>query len=220
MKKVFATPTDLAFAAAQSFQALALEAITARGRFDVALAGGSTPKIIYQTLTTFELPWQQIHIFWGDERCVPPTDARSNYLMVQQALLEKILIPPANVHRMQGELEPAMAVQAYQQQLPIKQFDLIHLGLGTDGHTASLFPASPLEISDSVLSTFPTPNLEPQVPRISLGFSVINAARVKQIFVTGENKRPIFERLGNNEDLPIARVINAEWWFDQAAAID
>ena len=217
-RTIFADPQALAAAAAQAFATLALEAIAARGAFYVALAGGSTPKIIYEQLATLELPWAQIQLFFGDERCVPPADPRSNYAMVSAALLTKVQIPSRNIHRIQTELDIAQAIRLYQAELEPVVFDLVHLGIGSDGHTASLFPATlNLESAETVRQTFPTLGLEPQVPRISLGLGVINAARVKQFFVTGANKRPILERLGNGEDLPAARVLDAQWWLDEAA---
>jgi 6-phosphogluconolactonase len=217
--KVFPDAHSLAQAAVQSFVVQARDAIFARGQFCVALAGGSTPRQIYQQLAIQDLPWQQIHLFWGDERCVLPTDPRSNYRMVQEALLDHIDIPAPNIHRIQAELETTQAIADYQYQLETilgkaGQCDLVHLGIGTDGHTASLFPATP-NIAAPVLSSFPTAQLEPQVSRISLGLSVLNAARVKQFFVTGEGKRAIWRRLQAGEDLPAAKVQNPEWWLEQ-----
>ncbi len=270
---IFENPEILAVAAAQSFQELALEAITSRGRFNVALAGGSTPKVIYEKLATLPLPWAQIHLFWGDERLVPITDLRSNYRMVQEALLEKISIPPENVHQVDVRLElsreqafqvvmskyfltqddpegfpysskPLMYLEdakygqpfdplhpytdyifeqilnSYQAELEGVQFDLVHLGLGTDGHMASLFPATNLELNALAQLTFPTPELEPQVQRLSLSLQTINAALVKQFFVTGTSKKDILEQIRNGVDYPAAQVQNAQWWLDQAASTD
>ncbi len=245
---IFENPEALALAAVQSFRELALEAIEARGRFNVALAGGSTPKIIYEKLATLALPWENIHLFWGDERLVPHTDSKSNYRMVQEAMLEKISIPPENIHAVQMRLEPEMTnylpqkgdhkglpyknplaigdkplpftdnliekiLGAYAAELEKIQFDLVHLGLGTDGHTASIFPASNLETEQPVQITFPTAGLEPQVQRISLSLAKINAARVKQFFVTGKSKQAILQKISSGEDYPAARVENAMWWL-------
>ena len=214
---IFENPQNLAVAAAQSFQELAQAAIEARGRFNLALAGGSTPKIIYEKLVKLPLPWQKIHLFWGDERLVTHDNPNSNYLMIQEALLKKISIPPENVHCIQTELEPDAALSAYQTELEGIQFDLIHLGLGTDGHTASLFPATDLETTLSAQITFPTAGLEPQVQRISLSLQTINTALVKQFFVTGSSKKSILEEIRIGVDYPAARVQNAAWWLDQAA---
>jgi 6-phosphogluconolactonase len=213
---VFETPEALAVAAARSFQELALEAITARGRFNVALAGGSTPKIIYEQLATITLPWEQIHLYWGDDRCVLPNESDSNYQMVRTALLEKIQIPYKNIHRIKTEQNVFIALGEYSGEVKDIQFDLIHLGLGTDGHMASLFPATNLETTQSVQITFPTAGLEPQVQRISLSLHTINAALVKQFFVTGSSKQAILENIRNKADYPAARVTNAQWWLDEA----
>ncbi len=207
------------------FEQHALESIQARGRFCVALAGGSTPKAIYERLAKLELPWDKIHLFWGDERCVPPDDSRSNFAMVNAALLEQIQIPHENVHRMRGELGGTAGAAAYKAELeaifdgPIA-LDLIHLGLGPDGHTASLFPSTPdWDSLDPVRVTFPGPTLEPQVERISLGFAVLNAARAAHFFVTGANKAKIVSELWGGV-YPADHVYTPDtlWLFDTAAA--
>ena len=112
---------ELSRQAAEQFVALARQAIAAHGRFSVALSGGSTPKALYSTLATAEfnsqLEWRQVHLFWGDERCVPPDHAESNFRMVKESLLSKIVIPADNVHRMIGEFEPAAATAAYEMEL-------------------------------------------------------------------------------------------------------
>jgi 6-phosphogluconolactonase len=142
---------SLARAAAEHFVTLAAEAIAARGRFAVALAGGSTPRATYALLATEEfaarVDWSRVHVFWGDERCVPPDHPDSNYCMVREALLDKIPIPTENVHRIRGELSPDQAAVAYHEKLEAVlgangRFDLILLGMGADGHTASLFPGT------------------------------------------------------------------------------
>ena len=142
---------SLARAAAEHFVTLAAEAIAARGRFAVALAGGSTPRATYALLTTEEfaarVDWSRVHVFWGDERCVPPDHPDSNYRMVREALLDKIPIPTENVHRIRGELSPDQAAVAYHEKLEAvlganARFDLILLGMGANGHTASLFPGT------------------------------------------------------------------------------
>jgi 6-phosphogluconolactonase len=222
--RVFSTPEALATAAAESFNTLALEAVAARGRFTVALSGGSTPKIIYEHLAALEdVPWAKIHVFWGDERLVAPHDPRSNYAMANTALLDRVNLPSEHLHRVRGELEARAAVEDYARQLEEVfgtdiVFDLVHLGIGPDGHTASLFPVTPdLDSPETVRETFPTPGLEPQIPRVTLGLRVLNAARVKQFFVTGSSKKEILTRVWGGEDLPAARVIGAQWWLDEAA---
>ena len=130
---------------------LAAQAIGERGRFMVALSGGNTPRPIYARLASADyrerIAWSQTHIFFGDERCVPPDDARSNYRMARETLLDQVALPPENIHRIQGEIDPAQAALVYEQELQglfrtraLPSFDLICLGMGENGHTASLFP--------------------------------------------------------------------------------
>ena len=146
---------DLSERAAEEFVRLARQAIQLAGRFTVALSGGSTPKALYTLLAApgfaQQISWNRAHLFWGDERCVPPDHPESNYRMVEETLRSKIQIPHENVHRMAGEKAPQIAALEYEAELKgffelaegaLPRFDLILLGLGEDGHTASLFPGS------------------------------------------------------------------------------
>ena len=221
-RRVFSSVKDLYLNAAEDFKTRALRAIDSGGRFCAVLAGGSTPKGVYAALAQLEgVPWTGIHLFWGDERCVPPDHPDSNFGMARVTLLDQIVIPHENIHRIKGELGASAAVLEYQAQLELMfgglpTFDLIHLGLGFDGHTASLFPGqTTLERSDWVLAAFPNPDLTPQVARVTVGFTILNAARVVQFFVTGAGKADIFSKLGN--DLyPADRVrsLETQWWLD------
>jgi 6-phosphogluconolactonase len=145
----------LASRTAEEFCRLATESIAVQGRFTVALAGGSTPKAAYGLLASEtyrrQLQWEQIHVFWGDERHVPPDHADSNYSMAHEAMLSKVEIPAANIHRILSEKEAQQAADAYETTLrtffglakgELPCFDLILLGMGPDGHTASLFPGT------------------------------------------------------------------------------
>ena len=140
-------------AAAEQFVQLSTAAIAQRGWFAVALSGGSTPRPVYALLATEpwakRVDWSRIHVFWGDERCVPPADSYSNYRLAHEALLDHVPLSPANIHRIHGEDDPALAALAYEQELQsvfrtasVPAFDLIWLGLGDNGHTASLFPGT------------------------------------------------------------------------------
>ena len=145
---VLPDPIALAREAADRFVVLARSAIASQGRFTVALSGGSTPQLLYEQLVTQPIEWQHVHIFWGDERCVPPDHPDSNYGMAQRTLLSHIDIPAQNVHRLHGEIDPVQAAQHYEAELRAvfgtrPRFDLILLGMGTDAHTASLFPGTP-----------------------------------------------------------------------------
>jgi 6-phosphogluconolactonase len=142
--------------AAERFVASAVDAIRAHGRFHVALSGGRTPKSLYALLATdryaARVDWPRVHVFWGDERCVPPADPMSNYRMVRETLIDRVPLPAENVHRIRGEDDPVAAAAVYERELrhvlgtsagpptPDARFDLILLGMGDDGHTASLFP--------------------------------------------------------------------------------
>ena len=151
--EVFPTSESLTQAAAEQVVLLACEAIAARGRFAVALSGGSTPKALFALLASAPLAqrvdWPRVHVFWGDERCVPPDDPRSNFRMAHDALLGSVPLPERNIHRIHGEDDPAQAAAAYEQALrdffarPAEGFDLVLLGMGDEGHTASLFPGRP-----------------------------------------------------------------------------
>ena len=147
--QVLPAPAELAHAVAQDFVTQAEAAIAARGRFTIALTGGTTPREAYQVLGTEpyaeRVDWAQVLVFWGDERCVPPDHADSNFRMAREALLSRVPIPSANVHRMRGEDQPRAAAAAYEKliaEIVGPRFDLVHLGMGTDAHIASLFPNS------------------------------------------------------------------------------
>ncbi len=147
--RTLATLDELARAAAEDFVLLAQRCVADHGRFTVALTGGTTPRQTYQMIATDEyasrVDWLHVHVFWGDERCVPPTAEASNFRMAREALLDHVPLPPQNVHRIRGEAEPVAAASAYEQlvhEIVGENFDLIHLGMGTDAHIASLFPGS------------------------------------------------------------------------------
>jgi 6-phosphogluconolactonase len=148
---------DMAKRAARLLTRLARKAVRERGRFTIALSGGSTPRAFYERLAAHpfssEMPWRETHLFWGDERFVPPDHPESNYRMADEALISRVPIPPGNVHRMPGEkTDPQAAADAYEETLRRffgrtpsgwPSFDAALLGIGLDGHTASLFPGSP-----------------------------------------------------------------------------
>lgn len=198
---------ELNRSAAARFVSLANEASASSGRFAVAISGGSTPKALYSLLATpgfFErIPWPKVHLFWGDERCVPPDHPDSNYRMVRESLLSKINLAPENVHRMAGEKEPKTAAVEYEEQL-IKffrlsegappRFDLILLGLGEDGHTASLFPESDaLKETQRLVTTTYVPKLNAH--RLTLTLPVLNESAEIFFLVAGASKAAIVKEL-------------------------
>lgn len=187
-------------ALAESFAARAIEAVRARGRFSVALTGGSGPVQAYRLLGDEPLrsrvPWEGVHLFWGDERCVPPGHARSNFRMANDAFISRVPIPPANVHRMRGELPAAYGAEAYAQEMAaffgpgVPRLDLVHLGVGPDGHVASLFPFSePLRERERIVTT--NLHLPLGEPRITLTLPVLNAAARIELPVMGADKAEI-----------------------------
>lgn len=203
---------ELARKAAAQWVALAAARSESRGRFIVALSGGSTPKTLYSLLATAEfrerIDWNRVHLFWGDERCVPPDHPESNYRMIREALLSKIEIPPQNVHRMAGEKDPDTAAAEYEKDLrsffqttdPAPAFDLVLLGLGEDGHTASLFPGSAaLKETNRWVATAYVERLHAH--RLTLTLPVINAAAHVSFLVAGESKSAILKALlGKNSN--------------------
>jgi len=182
--------------AAELFIQIANKAMQTRGRFTVALAGGSTPKQMYALLTGADLDWSLIHIFWGDERCVPPNHPNSNYRMAAEAWLNHIPIPPGNLHRILGELPAEEAARVCEEELQrefmeaLPRFDLILLGLGEDGHTASLFPESPA-VHEAIHWTAAVHHRVPPHPlvdRVTLTPLVLNAADKVIFMVSGAEK--------------------------------
>jgi 6-phosphogluconolactonase len=229
-------PQALAEEAARRFAILAREAFAARGRFVVALSGGSTPKVLLRLLALppyrETLDWGRIHVAWGDERRVPPDDAQSNYRMAREALLAHVPIPVGNVRRMPAEnSDHEWAAADYEATLRTlfgdesPRFDLIHLGLGTEGHTASLFPGSPAlaERERWVAAPF-VEKLDAH--RITLTPPVLNAAREVQFLAAGKDKaaivRDILHAPHNPTELPAQIVAPTAgrlvWLLDTAAA--
>ncbi len=213
-----ADPTALAKAAAEEVARLAVQAAAARGSFAVALAGGSTPRALYRLLAGTPLreriPWAQVDAFFGDERAVPPDHEQSNYRMASEALLDRV--PLAGVHRIRGELGAAEAAARYEDDLrahfgerEFPVFDLVLLGLGTDGHTASLFPGSPalLERRRWVVAG---PGPAPSAERITLTVPVLERARAAVFLVSGADKAEALRRLlsprPGDEPPPAARI--------------
>lgn len=204
----------------------------------IALSGGSTPAILFDILAADyaqEMPWSKLHFWWGDERCVPPTDEQSNYKMTFDHLLSKVEMPEANIHRVKGELDPEVAnenyITAIKAEVPFNAglpvFDLIILGMGADGHTASIFPHE-IELleSDQICAVATHP--ESGQKRVSLTGKVINNANAVSFLVTGSSKADrideIFNKKAGYEKLPSSYIkpVNGElnFYFDKAAAVN
>jgi 6-phosphogluconolactonase len=236
--RIFPNPQALFEAAAEDFVEQAKAAVQSRGQFTVALSGGSTPRGLFQVLSTKDhdlLPWKQMLFFWGDERHVPPDHPDSNYRMTYETLLSKVPVPATNIFRVPAEDPDANQVAArYEKTLrdffklapgELPQFDLILLGMGPDGHTASLFPQSKGLLERKLLvianwvekfSTF----------RITFTAPVLNAGRVVEFLVAGADKAPALQEVleGNTSaELYPSKLVDPTdgklvWMVDQAAA--
>jgi 6-phosphogluconolactonase len=203
--KVVSDSVTLARTAAQEFHRLAEAAVQERGRFSVALSGGNTPRTVYSLLASEhkQLPWDSIHIFFGDERHVPPGDPDSNFRMASESLLSKVPIPEKNVHRIHAEMDAEAAAAEYDRELcdffhlgdhDWPRFDLIFLGLGEDGHTASLFPGSKAltETSRRVVANWVT---KFKTFRITFTLPVLNHAAEVIFLVSGAAKAQILNEV-------------------------
>ncbi len=234
--QIFEDTKALAKAAADHFVAASEEAIENRGRFMVALSGGSTPQLTYSRLSdpmvATKVSWRNVHLFWGDERCVPPEHPDSNYRMARKTMIQKVPIPQANVHRIHGELDPDLAAQTYANELRSvfgteerPRFDLIFLGLGKDGHTASLFPGS-LALRETEHWALAVYSEALQAWRVTLTLPVLNAARQLSFLVSGKSKAERLQEVLKGEPQPeplpaqLIQPLNGQvtWLIDQAAA--
>ncbi len=228
------TDQELISDVAQRLVEYANQCVAERGQFTFALSGGSTPKALYELLTNepwrSQMPWKNVIVLFGDERAVPHDDPRSNYQMAAQALLYKVGILPENIWRLRGEAENLdEAAQEYETRLHELDdvIDLTLLGMGSDGHTASLFPLSPVltEMQRLCVST-PEAPLEPEVRRLTLTYSAINASRQVWVLVTGQEKAERLQQVLEGEhqphQLPIQGVHPWDgelvWMLDSAAA--
>jgi len=202
--------------------------------FFVALSGGSTPALMYEQLAGAEfrdrVPWARGQYFWSDERCVPPEHPDSNYGLAERTLLSKAPIPRERIHRMRGELEPERAAAEYEQELrrvfkteapQIPCFDLLLLGLGDDGHTASLFPGSPA-LDETLRLAAANYVKKFNAHRLTLTYPAINAARNVAFLVSGEKKASALRQVMHGGTVPAAKVQPANgkllWFVDEAAA--
>jgi 6-phosphogluconolactonase len=233
---IFDTPEQVARAAAERFVDYSIASIRDHGSFAVALAGGSSPRLAYELLATDEfrnrVDWSLVFLFFGDERMVPPNSPESNYRMVNDALISRVSIPAANVHRIMGETAPAESAASYAAELKSffgtvewPHFDLVWLGIGEDGHTASLFPGSDA-LKDETSWVIDTRNPQTGQTRITLTLPVPNHAARVTFMVTGKGKAATLARVlhddAEKEALPAQKVkpVNGvlEWLVDRAAA--
>lgn len=237
--RIFEDTADLYNAAATGVLQAAEDAVAKRRRFLLVLAGGETPKPLYERMSSEPFlgafPWDVTHVFWGDERAVPPDDEQSNYGMVAEYLLQNVPLPQENIHRMPGEEGASAAARKYARDLQTMadkglawpRFDLVLLGLGSDGHTASLFPGS-THPSRSAQATLAVTGSYDQRPtsRITLTPPVFNSARQIYFLVAGERKAGVVASVLEGDKSPVrypARRIkpsrgSVTWFIDRAAA--
>ena len=235
---VLPSAAALADAAAGRFITAARDAIASHGQFIVALSGGSTPRDTYLLLGTEALVsrvmWSRVQVLWGDERCVPPDHIESNYRMARETLLDHVPIPAANVHRVHGEDDPATAAEVYEATLRALlrtpaggRIDLVLLGLGEDGHTASLFPGN-AAVQERTRWVMAARASAASVWRITLTPAVINAAAEILFLVSGGGKAGILRRVLEDprrpQELPAQAIApsngRVRWCVDAAAAAD
>ena len=237
--EIFSDPLSLAKQAAQMIATQAQQAVPANNRFTIALSGGSTPKHLYELMADPDaeyrerLPWQRIHFYWSDERPVGPDDSESNYRMANEAMLARVAIPEANIHRILGETPSAQeAAAAYESQLrhffglvndEVPRLDLVLLGMGADGHTASIFPGS--EVLQEKRRLVVAPWVEKlRTYRITMTLPVLNNAASVLFLVSGDDKAAMVNEVlkGKPDKFP-AQSINPTngsltWLLDEAAA--
>jgi 6-phosphogluconolactonase len=274
MMQTFPTPEALAEAVARHVVTCGQEALSAHGRFVIALSGGSTPQAAYSRLVTLDSRppadarrhpahegrapatddprpmraglWRLTHVLWGDERCVPPDDLRSNYRMAKEALLDRVPIPPEQIHRIHGEDDPGQAAADYERELrdllahperggderhpersegSLATLDLVLLGLGEDGHTASLFPGQPsVHETERWVSAVLAP--DGKLWRVTLTPAILNRAKNVSFVVSGANKAHVLQRVleqpFNPDALPAQSIRPAQgrltWMVDESAA--
>lgn len=218
----FAGPAALAVGTADLVVERLRAAIAERGHASIALAGGTTPQPFHRELTTRALDWSRVHVYFGDDRCVPPDHPASNYRAARETLLAHVPLLAENIHRIEGELPVAEAAARYADVVrPALPLDVCILGMGDDGHTASLFPATPPAPPDALViaTTSPVPPHE----RVTFTFGAIRASREVILQVTGGSKaarlaQVYAELAANHPVLPTAQVGPAIWMVDDAAA--
>lgn len=233
--KIFPSPYEMAEKFAEEMVQMINDSAKNSKPFSVALSGGSTPELLFSVLGDHfsrSANWESVHFFWGDERCVPPDHPESNYGMTKRKLISKIEIPVLNIHRIRGEDDPQKEALRYSEEISLNTrkrkevplFDLVLLGLGEDGHTASIFPGH-LDLFDSdkvcEVAFHPVTLLK----RITITGKVINNADNVIFLVTGKNKETIVEKILKNnqsaQNYPASYVVPAygrlSWYLDQEA---
>lgn len=235
--KLAASPADVAAVAAAEIAALLETAVSWRGEAHLCLSGGSTPRLLHQALVASPFAgWPRVHVWWGDERPVPPDHPESNVGMAHETLLDLVAIDPQHIHRLRGDLDPQAAAAHYESDLQalatrsgthLPVMDVLVLGMGVDAHTASIFPGSPLLKPDAPTRQWCAAVHVPSIGswRLSLTPVVLQAAAAVVVLVAGAGKRPVLSRVLRAEataaELPIRLLEGAHgdvaWFVDEAA---
>jgi 6-phosphogluconolactonase len=235
--EIFADLEAMSRAAARLFARACAESKSSKREFTVALSGGSTPRSLYLLLGSGyymrALDWRRVHIFWADERCVPPDHEQSNFKLASDTFLSRVAIPPENVHRIKGEEPAEQAASRYEDALRtffgasvMPAFDLILLGMGEDGHTASLFPGSPALAEKKRVAVAAVAKQPPQVNRVTLTLPILNNGHRIVFLVSGSAKARILQEIltgtetKRNYPAGLVESANGEltWFIDKAAA--
>lgn len=237
--RIYHDVSELSHAAAENVCAALVQAAQMQSRASIALSGGNTPAALYQLLAVepyaTHIPWGRVHIFWGDERCVPPTEEGSNFKQANDLLLSRVAVPPENIHRVHGELPPTEAATHYAQTLAQHatagrewpRFDMVLLGMGEDGHTASLFPGAISDAEKTQPALAVTANYQGRpANRVTLTPRVFNEARQVLFLVAGAGKaeaiRAVLKGYANPAQWPASRIRptlgTVTWMLDKAAA--
>jgi 6-phosphogluconolactonase len=203
---ILETADQVAQAAYQQILSAAEYAIAEHGTFKLVLAGGSTPEKVYRLLAKADAEWSKWYIYYGDERCLPADHADRNSLMATQAFLEKVAIPDAQIFTIPAELGPEQAAEKYQQivadALP---FDMVLLGMGEDGHTASLFPGHQHQEDELAHAVFNSPKPPPE--RVSISALALSNTQQLIFLITGTNKQEAVKNWRSGQDLPVAAIV-------------
>lgn len=231
--RIYKTAEQGADACAEYVLGCLSEDLKTQPRATCAISGGNTPRLLFTRLAQADFDWSRIHVFWVDERCVPPTDSRSNYRMTRETLLQGGKIPEANVHRIYGELPPDEAAARYVQEIKqffalrddvLPVFDIIHRGMGAEGHTASLFPGEPLIQNTTDIAAHVWVE-KVKMDRVTLLPGVLRAAKRTVLQVAGADKAPTVRQVLTGAEDPMtypcqiaSRDSRAIWFLDDAAA--
>lgn len=216
--RLYPDAESVAQAGADFISELISACIRADGVCHVALPGGSTPARCLELLSHKPLPWRKIHWYLGDERCYPQDHPERNDTMIAQQLWSRIEAPAENFHPIPAELGPDRAADSYASLIHgVGRLDIVVLGMGEDGHTASLFPGNPAtESEQAVVAVYDAPKPPPE--RVSLGLTTLRSAKQRVVLVAGNAKRDALARVKRDEPLPINRIGPCYWFVDQAAA--